>query len=314
MFYASRGGSAGRNDASSMLGSIEMDRVPLRRPLRTVRSVARLVGPLLLVGLAAWSRLGDRARDLAANAPAGATRLAGESGRRAAERWRERPAARRKRLTARARTPLPILYDVHPEARRALGHDVGLRSVPLDEIVGTAVAGPAQRGGDFLPLPDFRSTNWQGRFARVQHAMDSLAILPPVDLVKYGDGYWVEDGHNRVAAALYNGQQDIDAVVRDLKQPGYVDDDTHTVATLAPVAAVGSELRAAGLGRFNSEAATEVPSIDLDGDTSRRSAPARAAEPARRQAPAAAETAAPEPEPVSDAPQPAPTPPEAAAG
>jgi hypothetical protein len=297
-----------------MLGSIEMERVPLRRPLRTVRSVARLVGPLLLVALAAWSRLGRQARDLAANAPAGATRLAGESGRRAAERWRERPAARRRRLAARARTPLPILYDVHPEARRAMGHDVGLRSVPLDEIVGTAVAGPAQRGGDFLPLPDFRSTNWQGRFARVQRATDSLAILPPVDLVKYGDGYWVEDGHNRVAAALYNGQQDIDAVVRELKQPGYVDDDTHTVATLAPVAAVGSELRAAGLGRFNSEAATEVPSLDLDGDTSRRSAPARPAQRPSSHTVGASEPPVPESDPASDATQSAPTPPEAAAG
>jgi hypothetical protein len=278
-----------------------------------LRSVARLAGPALLVALAAWSRLSRHARELAANGTTTAGRLAGESGRRATERWRERPAARRRRLGGRARTPLPILYDVHPEARRALGHDVGLRSVALDDIAGSAVAGPAQRGGDFLPLPAFRSTNWQGRFKRVQRAMDSLAILPPVDLVKYGDGYWVEDGHNRVAAALYNGQQDIDAVVRELTQPGYVDDDTHTIATLAPVAAVGSELRAAGAGRFNSEAATEVPSLDLNGDTSRRSAPAHPRDPRPPVALAGAGPAS-EPEPASGTPQAAPTPPEAAAG
>jgi hypothetical protein len=124
----------------------------------------------------------------------------------------------------------------------------------------------------------------------------------------------VEDGHNRVAAALYNGQQDIDAVVRELTQPGYVDDDTHTVATLAPVAAVGSELRAAGLGRFNSEAATEVPSLDLDGATSRRSAPARAPAPPSSHAVGAPETVLAEAEPGAEAPEDATTPPEAAAG
>jgi hypothetical protein len=226
--------------------------------------VARILGPALLVALAASERLARGARDAASRGSQNAGRVAGESGRRAAEAWRERPAARRHRLAVRARTPLPILWEVHPEARRAIGRDVGLRSVSLDEIVGTAVAGPAQRGGDFLPLPDFRSMNWQGRWARVRRALDRLEILPPVDLVKYGDGYWVEDGHNRVAAALYNGQQDIDAVVRELQMPGYVDDDTQTVATLAPLAALGGELRAAAAGRFDAGAASEVGTLDRD--------------------------------------------------
>jgi hypothetical protein len=223
----------------------------LARMTRPVRSLARFVGPALLVGLAASSRLGRRARDAAA----AGRQLAGD-------RWRERAAARRARLQARAREPLANLYEVHPDARRALGHDVGLRSVPLDQIRGTAVAGGAQRGGDFLPLPAFRSTNWVGRWQRLRRANDRLAILPPIDLVKYGDDYWVEDGHNRVAAALYNGQQDIDAVVRELRAPGYTADDTTTIATLAPVAAAGSELRAAGAGRFSARAAEEANRLD----------------------------------------------------
>lgn len=217
---------------------------PVRSAVRPVRRLARLVGPALLVALAASSR------------------LAGRGTRRAAERWHERASARNGRLAARGRTPLSNLFEVHPEARRALGHDIGLRSVPLDEIVGTAVAGGAQRGGDFLPLPAFRSSNWAGRWQRLSRANDRLAILPPIDLVKYGDGYWVEDGHNRVAAALYNGQQDIDAVVRELRQPGYLDEGTTTVATLAPVAAAGSELRAAGAGRFSAGAAEEAGRLD----------------------------------------------------
>lgn len=224
---------------------------------RRTAAAIRLVGPLLLLALAGWDRLRRWARDVAASGSGSVGRIAGDTGRRAAEAWRERPAARRARLGARAREPLPNLWEVHPEARRALGHDVGLRSVPLDQIVGTAVAGPAQRGGDFLPLPAFRSRNWQGRWARIRRATDRLDILPPVDLVRFQGRYWVEDGHNRVAAALYNGQQDIDAVVRELRLPGYVDDETQTVATLAPIAIVGGELRQAGAGRFSTEAATE---------------------------------------------------------
>ncbi len=242
-----------------------------RQWLRRARGLVTAFGTGLLVMLAASEQLARRAGDAASTGGTGAGRLASAGGRWAiapgrfaAERWRERAGARRARIAARGRYPLPNLWEVHPGARRALGRDVGLRSVPLDRIVGTAVAGVAQRGGDFLPLPAFRSRNWEGRWKRVNRALDSLAILPPVDLVKYGDDYWVEDGHNRVAAALYGGQVDIDAIVRELRAPGYVDDDTQTVATLAPLAAVGSELRAAGAGRFSSEAADHSSALDLD--------------------------------------------------
>ncbi|HEY3522780.1 MAG TPA: hypothetical protein VGK63_03665, partial [Candidatus Limnocylindrales bacterium] len=204
-----------------------------------IATAFRVAGPLLLLAFAGWERLRSGARRAATTGSENVGRFTGDTGRRAAAAWRDRSAARRSRLATRARAPLANLFELHPEARRALGRDVGLRSVPVDEIVGTAVAGPAQRGGDFLPLPDFRSRNWQGRWARIRRATDRLDIMPPVDLVRFGDGYWVEDGHNRVAAALYNGQQDIDAVVREIRMPGYVDDDTETVATLAPIAEVG---------------------------------------------------------------------------
>ena len=44
------------------------------------------------------------------------------------------------------------------------------------------------------------------RWQRILTASTSWPLLPPVDLIKFGDQYWVVDGHNRVAAALYNGQ------------------------------------------------------------------------------------------------------------
>ncbi len=83
---------------------------------------------------------------------------------------------------------------------------------------GTAVGGGDQRGGDFLPLRPFRGRNWTARWQRLRQAQDRLAVLPPIDVVKYADRYWVVDGHNRVALALYGGQLEIDAE-RDRARP-----------------------------------------------------------------------------------------------
>jgi hypothetical protein len=116
--------------------------------------------------------------------------------------------------------PLPSLYRVHPEARLAPVREVGLLTIPVDKIVGTAVEGADQRGMDFKPLPAFRSNNWEARWQRLQKATDRLATLPPIDVLQTPDGYWVTDGHNRVAIAKANGQVDVDADVRAVVLPG----------------------------------------------------------------------------------------------
>jgi hypothetical protein len=116
--------------------------------------------------------------------------------------------------------PLPNLYRVHPEARLAPVRELGLLSIPTEEIVGTAVEGADQRGLDFKPLPAFRSVNWIARWQRLKAATDRLATLPPIDVLKTPEGYWVVDGHNRVAVALDNGQVDVDADVRVVVLPG----------------------------------------------------------------------------------------------
>ena len=136
-----------------------------------------------------------------------------------ARRFDERPGARIRRVRRLGRVPLPYLYDVHPDARRRTQRELGVRTIDVADIVGTAVGGGAQRGSDFLPLKPFRTTNWKGRWQRLGRASDTLAILPPIDVLRVGDGYWVVDGHNRVAMALYNGQASIDADVVDLVDP-----------------------------------------------------------------------------------------------
>jgi hypothetical protein len=134
----------------------------------------------------------------------------------AANTLNELPGARVRRLRRLGRVPLPSLPDRHPESAKARPVVIGLRSIPLDRIRGTAVGGGDQRGSDFLPLKPFRGRNWQARWQRLRKAQDSLAILPPIDVEKYADGYWVVDGHNRVALARYNNQDEIDASVVEL--------------------------------------------------------------------------------------------------
>ncbi len=123
-------------------------------------------------------------------------------------------------LTRHAPQPLPNLFDQHPEARFAPRRELGLETIPVSRIRGTAVEGPTQRGRDFKPLPFLRGANWRGRWQRLKAASDRLAILPPIDVVETADGYWVVDGHNRVALALANGQADMDASVTHLRLPG----------------------------------------------------------------------------------------------
>jgi hypothetical protein len=180
----------------------------------------------------------------------------------ASRRWDERPGARVRRVRRLARETLPYLYDVHPEARRATPHDLGVRTIDVEEIVGTAVGPPGQRGADFLPLRPFRSKNWAARWQRIRGAIDRLAVLPPIDAVFYGDGYWVLDGHNRVAAALYSGQIGVDANVTELVAPGAT--STQRAGSLASTVIDGRAVRTAGAGhRTGNELGDDDPRLPI---------------------------------------------------
>ena len=111
---------------------------------------------------------------------------------------------------------LPRLDDVDPWASRSPRHWRGLAAIPVSEIVGTASYPPGTRQGDFLPRPGSEPADWQARWNRLEDAAGSLIPLPPIELLKAGDGYWVVDGHNRVALAKSTGQLWIDADVTEL--------------------------------------------------------------------------------------------------
>jgi hypothetical protein len=160
--------------------------------------------------------------------------------------------------------PLASLYDVFPEARQAAPRELGLHFVPAEEILGTAVAGYDQRGTDFLPLRQFRGENWNNRWKRILDANERLKPLPPVDLVKFGGGYWVVDGHNRVGAVLRDNGAGVDAMVVELVPlDGQA---SERPVRLLSLLGEGQEMRAAARGlrpaigiRYAEQASSEEP-------------------------------------------------------
>jgi hypothetical protein len=99
---------------------------------------------------------------------------------------------------------------VGPVARRL----PRLTTVEVVHIVGS-VGRAKELGSDFRPRRGSRRKHDEQRFDRIRNALDRGHILPPVELYQLGSGFYVLDGHHRVAAALLNGQPEIDAVVVD---------------------------------------------------------------------------------------------------
>ena len=80
--------------------------------------------------------------------------------------------------------------------------------VPLDAIVGTLE--PTRHfDASFRPASEILRGRWQ-RIALAHRRGDAL---PPIELVKRPDGYYVLDGRHRVSVARALGHPDIDARV-----------------------------------------------------------------------------------------------------
>jgi hypothetical protein len=174
---------------------------------------------------------------------------------RARDAWRRRSTADAMRRRDE-RSVLVSIYDRHPEASRSPRRRVGLKSVSLDQVVGT-MRYPSQNTADFLPLPKLRGENWRARWQRITRAHDRLEMMPPVDLVQVGDEFYVADGHNRVAAARLAGAVEIDADVTQLILPGVTKPGQ---ATLDAGSLIGAgELRRAGQGRHTRTVAQPSP-------------------------------------------------------
>jgi nucleotide-binding universal stress UspA family protein len=128
---------------------------------------------------------------------------------------RARQKAALRQIFARFRGE-PVNLLSYEEVRQRLktqnSAEIGLREVPLEAIVGS-VNRYNDFTRDFLPLSKIRPERW----ARIEMAATGMTGLPPVELYKIGDIYFVKDGNHRISVARELGAKTIQAYVTELQ-------------------------------------------------------------------------------------------------
>ena len=105
-----------------------------------------------------------------------------------------------------------LSYDEILKRLRMKGQtDRGRAEIPLDKIIGS-VGRYSDFTKDFLP----RKISDSARWASVKMATESLSGVPPIEVYKIGDSYFVRDGNHRVSVARSNGQDHIEAYVTEV--------------------------------------------------------------------------------------------------
>jgi len=101
------------------------------------------------------------------------------------------------------------------------GKDIGLKSVPLCSIVGSQ-GRYKNFTRHFLPLDE----NLRDRWKQIDSAVESGKDLPPVELYKVCNAYFVKDGHHRVSVAKAKKKSFIEAKVFEYNCDLSLDDKT----------------------------------------------------------------------------------------
>ena len=86
----------------------------------------------------------------------------------------------------------------------------GVKTIRVDQIAGS-LNRYHEFDRAFLPKEDQLASRWQ----KVDRAFYQEINLPPVVLYKVGDVYFVVDGHHRVSVAREQGQEFIEAEIRE---------------------------------------------------------------------------------------------------
>ncbi len=90
--------------------------------------------------------------------------------------------------------------------------DRGTQTIPISHIVGS-VGRYRDFDRAFLPLSGADQERWK----RLDVALNELRNLPPIDVYKIGEVYFVRDGNHRVSVARANGLTDIEAHVTEIE-------------------------------------------------------------------------------------------------
>jgi hypothetical protein len=102
---------------------------------------------------------------------------------------------------------------------------LGLQDVPLDNIIGS-VGRYQNFTRDFFPRQD----ELEGRWRKIDQLVNVGGGLPPIELYKVGNVYFVRDGNHRVSVARQNNAPSIQAYIWEyesrvpLKQDSDVND------------------------------------------------------------------------------------------
>lgn len=126
--------------------------------------------------------------------------------------------ARRKALLSallghirRQPTSMLSLEEVRSRLRVRGQRWLGFQSIPLHGIIGSE-----GRYDDFDRAFLPRSDTLKHRWANIDHAIEHAIELPPVELYKLSDVYFVRDGNHRVSVARQRRQLYVDAYVTEL--------------------------------------------------------------------------------------------------
>jgi hypothetical protein len=109
------------------------------------------------------------------------------------------------------RTDLLSLYDVKEMIKPKSESYIGIRAIPIDKIVGSE--GRYQDFNlAFLPKKNLLKGRWQS----IDQAHMKYVELPPINVYKVGDVYFVRDGNHRVSVARSRDIEFIDASIVEL--------------------------------------------------------------------------------------------------
>jgi hypothetical protein len=88
---------------------------------------------------------------------------------------------------------------------------LGLQTIPLDTIVGTA-----EQRRDFDRYFRPTTNRVRDRWEQLALAQRRGGAIPPIEVYRVGGLHFVSDGHHRVSIAAATGQQTIDAYVTEI--------------------------------------------------------------------------------------------------
>jgi nucleotide-binding universal stress UspA family protein len=87
----------------------------------------------------------------------------------------------------------------------------GIKEIPLEAIIGS-VSRYEDFTRDFLPLGNVSPQRW----ANIEILVNGVAGLPPIEVYKLGEAYFVIDGNHRVSVARKYGASTIQAIVHEV--------------------------------------------------------------------------------------------------